>query len=89
MVLVYTQLGLPYFILFAFAFILATLVAYNLSMTTRHLERGVQELDSLQAVGRILESSLDVEVILNAIYEQVCQLILPKRESLKLWQIVS
>ncbi|TFG69626.1 MAG: GAF domain-containing protein, partial [Anaerolineales bacterium] len=74
MVLVYTQLGFQYFVLFALAYVLVTLFVYNLAMTSRRLERRVHELDSLQALGRILESSLDVEVILNAIYEQVRQL---------------
>ncbi|MDF1515432.1 MAG: ATP-binding protein, partial [Anaerolineae bacterium] len=74
MVLIYTQLGTFYFLLFSLSYIVVILIAYYFSITNRNLERRIQELDSLQAVGRILASSLDVDVILSAIYEQVRQL---------------
>lgn len=72
--LIYTQLGLFSFILFASLMIIASLITRNLTLTSRRLERRVKELDSLQAVGRVLSASLNIDTILSAIYTQVAAL---------------
>ena len=72
--LIYTHLGLGIFILLTLAIVAASLIARNLALTTRGLERRVQELDSLQAVGQALSSSLYLDEILSAVYEQVAKL---------------
>jgi len=72
--LIYTQLGLGIFILFTVALVAASLIARNLALTTRGLERRVQELDSLQIVGQALSASLRLDQILSAIYDQVNKL---------------
>ena len=74
MPLVYTQLGVAMFILFAAALIVASLIARSLSLATRGLERRVQELDSLQVVGQTLSSNLRLDDILPTIYDQVVRL---------------
>ncbi|MBC8503923.1 MAG: GAF domain-containing protein [Anaerolineales bacterium] len=72
--LVYTRLGFGIFILLNLAIVAASLIARNLALTSRGLERRVQELDSLQAVGQALSSSLYLDEILSAVYEQVATL---------------
>jgi two-component system, NtrC family, sensor histidine kinase KinB len=74
MPLIYTQLGLGMFVLFAVALIVASLIARRLSLATRGLERRVQELDSLQVVGQTLSSNLRLADILPTIYDQVVRL---------------
>jgi signal transduction histidine kinase len=74
MAIVYTQLGPLLFALLAVAIMAASLVARGLSLSTRRLERRVRELDSLQAVGQALSSSLDLQSILSAIHTQVASL---------------
>jgi two-component system, NtrC family, sensor histidine kinase KinB len=72
--LIYTRLGLPYFVLFALAVIASSLITYNLAITSQRLQRRLRELGSLQAVSQVLSVSLDVETILSAIYAQVTEL---------------
>jgi len=72
--LIYTRLGAVAFVLFACAIVASSLIARDLALTGRRLERRVQELDGLQAVGRALSASLRIETIVSAIYEQVAQL---------------
>ncbi|MFQ6100031.1 MAG: ATP-binding protein [Anaerolineae bacterium] len=72
--LVYTRLGLVQFGLFAVLIIVSSLITRNLALTSRRLERRVQELDSLQAVGQALSASLHTETVLSAIYDQVARL---------------
>lgn len=74
MAMIYTGLGLPWFILFAAVLVLASLIIHNLSITSQRLERRVKELGSLQAVGQALSASLDLGTILEAIYRQVSEL---------------
>ncbi len=74
MALIYTRLGLPWFILFAIALVLASLIIYNLVATRQRLERRVKELGGLQAVGQALSASLDLMTILEAIHRQVGEL---------------
>lgn len=72
--LIYTRLGVVQFILFALMMIVSSLVTRSLALTSRRLERRVKELDSLQAVGRVLSSSLNIDTILSAIHTQVAAL---------------
>jgi signal transduction histidine kinase len=72
--LIYTQLGLIPFLLFAASIVITSLITRNLASTSRRLERRVKELDSLQAVGQALSASLNIDTILSAIYTQVAAL---------------
>lgn len=71
---IYNRLGLAYFTLFALALMLFSYISHNLAVKSRRLRRRVQELSSLQAVGHALSASLDIEVVVCAIYEQVTKL---------------
>lgn len=71
---VYQELGWSYFLFFAFILITFALITHNLDRTRQRLLRRVQQLQSLQAVGQVLNSSLDLDVILLKLYEQVSQL---------------
>jgi signal transduction histidine kinase len=74
MALIHTQLGAAQFIVFSLSLVVASLITRSLAHTSRRLERRVQELSSLQAVGRALSSSLDIEAVVAAIYDQVAHL---------------
>ncbi len=71
---IYTRLGVGYFALFALALSVASYISHTLAITSLRLERRVQELSSLQAVGQALSASLDVEAVVSAIYEQAARL---------------
>ncbi len=72
--LIYTQLGMGLFIAFTLAIVVSSLAARDLALARRRLERRVQELDSLHAVGQALSASLDLDTILSAIHTQVAKL---------------
>ncbi len=72
--LIYTRLGGVQFIPFASLIVVTSLITRSLALTSQRLERRVKELDSLQAVGRVLSSSLNIDVILSEIYTQVAAL---------------
>jgi signal transduction histidine kinase len=72
--LIYTQLGVLQFVLFAALIVIASLITRSLAMTSQRLERRVKELSSLQAVGRVLSSSLNIDTILSEIFTQVSDL---------------
>lgn len=55
-------------------FMIAVFINQLVERRNRDLERRVRELHSLQAVGRALSASLDLDTILRAIYEQIAQL---------------
>ena len=74
MALTYTGLGLRPFLLFSLALVAVSLIARNLAYSRQRLERRVNELDSLRAVGRALSASLELTTILQAVYDQVSQL---------------
>lgn len=74
MALIYTQLGLGQFALFALVLVAASLITRNLAIARQRLERRVNELGSLQAVGQALSASLDLDTILAAIHTQVSRL---------------
>lgn len=69
--LIYTRLGWGHFLFFAMALVFGSGLAHYLSRTQKRLEQRIQELDSLQAVGQTLSSSLDLEQILTAVHTQV------------------
>lgn len=69
--LIYTRLGVGYFVLFAMSLVMSSLISHSLALTSRRLERRLRELSSLQAVGQALSESLDVDAIIATIYEQV------------------
>lgn len=71
---VYTQLGLVHFIFFSFIVMGFSLITHNLDRTRQGLEHRLQELDGLQTVGQAMGTSLELENILPAIYQQVNQL---------------
>jgi NtrC-family two-component system sensor histidine kinase KinB len=71
---IYTRLGVGYFLLYLLAFVGASLISHSLAVTSERLQRRVKELDGVQAVGQTLGASLDVDVILAAVYEQVAKL---------------
>lgn len=74
MALIYNRLDLFQFLLMALAIVVASLVTRNLSLARQRLERRVQELHSLQAVGQALSASLDLDTILTAVHTQVARL---------------
>jgi NtrC-family two-component system sensor histidine kinase KinB len=74
MALTYTRLGMFQFGLMALAIVVVSLIMRDLSMARQRLERRVNELGSLQAVGQALSSSLDLGTILTAIHTQVARL---------------
>ncbi len=74
MALIYTRLGVAMFILFALSMVVASLITRSLAQTSERLQRRVQELRGLQAVGRALSANLDIEAVVSAIYEQVSRL---------------
>lgn len=74
MALIYTRLGIAHFILFALGVTAVSLITRSLAQTSRRLERRVQESSSVQAVGRALSASLDIEAVVSAIYDQVVRL---------------
>jgi signal transduction histidine kinase len=75
MTLTYTRLGLVQFVLFSLALIVSSLTTHSLARSRERLERRVKELHGLQAVGQALSASLDINVILPAIYAQVAGLL--------------
>jgi K+-sensing histidine kinase KdpD len=50
------------------------LVTRSMAFARRDLERQSQDLGGLQAVGRVLSHSLELDKVLQAIYQQVCLL---------------
>jgi NtrC-family two-component system sensor histidine kinase KinB len=72
--LIYTRIGLGALIVLAATLVVAALLTRGLTRASRRLERQVQQLDSLQAIGRTLSQSLDLETILAAIHQGVARL---------------
>ncbi|HSJ54552.1 MAG TPA: GAF domain-containing sensor histidine kinase [Anaerolineae bacterium] len=74
MALTYTYLGLVPFVTMMLAIVLVSLGVRSLGLAQQRLERRVQELKGLQAVGQALNGSLDLDTILAAIHVQVGRL---------------
>lgn len=74
MAVIYNKLGLATFVALSLAMLASASIMRNLALARLRLERRVQELDSLQAVGRAVSSSLDLNVVLEAIYQQIRRL---------------
>ncbi len=71
---IYTRLGFGYFGVLTLALIASSLISRGLAVTSARLQRRVQELGSLQAVGQALSASLDLEAVVTAVHEQVAKL---------------
>lgn len=74
MALIYIRLGLVQFAFVSAGLVAVSLISRGHAQSRRRLERRVRELDSLQAVGRALSTSLDLEVVLGAVHSQVSAL---------------
>ncbi len=72
--LIYNHLGWFFFLIFASILVAASLITHSLDRTSRRLERRVQELSGLQAVGQALSASLKIDEVLAAVYTQVDRL---------------
>ena len=72
--MIYSKLGLPSFVVLSVAMVASALIMRNLALARLRLERRVRELDSLQTVGRAVSSSLDLNTVLETIYQQICRL---------------
>lgn len=72
--LVYTRLGWGSFVFAVLAVAAAALVMRNLAISRQRLARQLAELDSLQAVGQALSSTLDLKAVLYAVYQQVARI---------------
>jgi len=71
---IFNQLGWVQFGLFAVCILLISFVLRDQAQSHRHLQRRVQELDSLQVVGQALSTSLDIDAISESIYTEVSKL---------------
>ena len=71
MTLVYVRLGVGWWLLFCMNFGITSLFVQNLISARNNLERRVKELAGLQAVGRVISSSLNLDKILEGIYQEV------------------
>ena len=72
--LVYTRLGPVFFGILASTMVVASMMTRSLAHTSERLERRVQELRGLQAVGKALSASLDIDSVVSAIYDEVARL---------------
>ncbi len=72
--LVYAGLGWESFLFAALATAAAALVMRNLAISRLRLARQLAELNSLQAVGQALSSTLDLKALLFAVYQQVARI---------------
>ncbi len=72
---IYLGLGVAHFAMFSLIIIGFSIITFNLNRTKQALERQLLELDGLQSVGRALVASLELDKVLQAIYEQVRQLL--------------
>ncbi len=72
--LVFHYLGIVWFLFFALYIGLWSLLARNLANARTRLEIRVNELNSLQTIGKTLSSSLELDTILKEIYTQVASL---------------
>lgn len=83
--MVHDNLGLLPFSMFAVSLIAIAALLRDQARTHKKLERRVQELGSLQAVGQSLSSSLDIHFIGETIYSEICKLMPANNFYLALW----
>lgn len=74
MALIFNRLGWQPFLLFVLLLSAISLITYNLGRTHRRLQRRVGELASLQALGRTLSASLDIDTVLASVRQEVAGL---------------
>ncbi|MBN1179026.1 MAG: GAF domain-containing protein [Anaerolineae bacterium] len=70
MALIYLRLGIGLFLIFILTLVLSSLAMQELATASLRLQRRVQELDSLHAIGQALSASLDLDTILAEIHIQ-------------------
>ncbi len=68
---VLTELGITSFIIFSLSLMMIARILRDQVASHRNLERRIQELGSLQAVGQSLSASLDIRAVGNAIYHEI------------------
>jgi NtrC-family two-component system sensor histidine kinase KinB len=66
--------GWSQFIIYAISLMIISFILRDQASSHRVLQRRVQELDSLQAVGQVLSASLDIKTIAEAVYTEVSKL---------------
>jgi two-component system, NtrC family, sensor histidine kinase KinB len=74
MALLYGRIGIASFGVFSVAMVASALIMRNLAQARLRLERRVRELDSLHAIGKAVSSSLELNIILETIYQQIRRL---------------
>lgn len=72
--LIYTNLSSIVFIIACFAVMAISVITRNLAFASQRFERQVKELQSLQVVGQVLSSTLDLQTLLMAIYKHVSEI---------------
>jgi NtrC-family two-component system sensor histidine kinase KinB len=83
--LILIELGAIPFIMIALSLILVSNLLKDQAKDHQDLERRVNELSSLQAVGQSLSSSLDIKFIGESIYREVAKLMPANNFYLSLW----
>lgn len=71
---IFTDLGVIPFILFSLYLMISGFILRSQSITHKTLQRRIQELAGLQAVGQTLSTSLNLEDVLERIYQEVSKL---------------
>src|SRR5512135_3346496 len=66
------------FAMFCFFLIVVMVIIHNLSDARARLEKRIQEVASLSAVGQVVANSLDLPTVLEAIYQQTQQLMVAR-----------
>lgn len=74
MALILTRLGWQPFLLFSLLLVAVSLTTFNLDRTQQRLQRRVNELAGLQAIGHSLSTSLDLELVLASVRQEVARL---------------
>lgn len=72
--LLYTNIGVIAFFVACFAVMAISVITRNLAFASHHLERQLKELQSIQEIGQVLSSTLDLQTLLMAIYTQVSEI---------------
>lgn len=71
----FSRLATLLFLLLILLIVLVAVTIFNLERTRRRLERQIQELDTIQAIGKSLNAHLDIESIFVTIHREVAKII--------------
>lgn len=71
---IFFDLGIFSFILFSLTLMISAFILRSQTLTHNTLQRRIQELAGLQAVGQTLSASLELEEVLERIYQEVSKL---------------